>query len=285
MRRPSFQFYPADWLGNTNLRRCSHAEKGLWIDILCLMHDSEDYGVLRWPLKDIASAISCKERDLQALIAKGVLKGGDRQIREPFIYVPRSGRRDGPPVILIAAQDGPLWYSSRMVRDEYVRKQRGQASRFGDESSGAPMGASMDSPKPPFGDGSSSSSSSSSSKREADEPPTPSRTAKATTFTAWLKTLRESGEKAITDHRPTWDYAQRVGLPDDFVELAWVQFRRRYSEDPTYTAKRYRDWRQVFRNALEGNWFRLWSAADDGYRLTTVGLQAQREIEALEVAA
>lgn len=120
---------------------------------------------------------------------------------------------------------------------------------------------------------------------EADEPPTPSRPAKAIAFTAWLQTLRESGEKAITDHRPTWDYAQRVGLPDDFVELAWVQFRRRYSEDPTYTAKRYRDWRQVFRNALEGNWFRLWSAADDGYRLTTVGLQAQREIEALEVAA
>lgn len=120
---------------------------------------------------------------------------------------------------------------------------------------------------------------------EADEPPTPSQPAKAITFTAWLQTLRESGEKAITDHRPTWDYAQRVGLPDDFVELAWVQFRRRYSEDPTYTAKRYRDWRQVFRNALGGNWFRLWSAADDGYRLTTVGLQAQREIEALEVAA
>ena len=33
MRRPSFQFYPADWLGNTNLRRCSHSEKGAWIDV------------------------------------------------------------------------------------------------------------------------------------------------------------------------------------------------------------------------------------------------------------
>ena len=38
MKRPSFQFYPEDWLANANLRRCTHEEKGIWIDVMCLLH-------------------------------------------------------------------------------------------------------------------------------------------------------------------------------------------------------------------------------------------------------
>lgn len=165
MRRPSFQFYPADWLGNTNLRRCTHAEKGAWLDVMCLMHDAEEYGVLRWPLNDIAAAVHCGLEVLQSLVAKAVLKGDDKVIDQPYIYVPRSGRKDGEPVTLIARQPGPLWYSSRMVRDEYVRQHRGDSSRFGAAEAAhddSPITAPTAAPKPPFSDGSSSSSSSSS---------------------------------------------------------------------------------------------------------------------------
>lgn len=179
MRRPSFQFYPADWLGNANLRRCSHTEKGIWLDVLCLMHDAPEYGVLRWPLADIARAVGCQVGDLEKLITKNVLKGSDGFLEAGFVYVPRSGRKNGAPVELIAPQPGPVWYSSRMVRDEYVRQHRGEGSRFGDAEDtpkgdtpkSAPMtppkppiGEGTYSPKPPFGDGSSSSSSSSISK-------------------------------------------------------------------------------------------------------------------------
>lgn len=171
MKRPSFQFYPADWLGNTNLRRCTHAERGIWIAVMCLMHDSDEYGVLRWPLRDIASAVNCKPSDLVALAGKGVLKGDDMRIAEAYVYVPRSGRRDGPPVVLIEAQDGPLWFCSRMVRDEHVRGVRGEGTRFGDAdgaTSKAPrMGSPKRAPMPPFGDGPTSSSTS------TREPPLP----------------------------------------------------------------------------------------------------------------
>jgi hypothetical protein len=167
MRRPSFQFYPGDWVANPNLRRCSHAEKGAWVDILCLLHDQAEYGVLRWPLKEIAQAVGCTLSTLQGLVAKGVLKGDDKDSSSAFIYTPRSGRKDGQPVTLLPAQSGPVWYSSRMVRDEYVRTVRGEGSRFsgGDEapSKQALKTASKLAPKPPFGDGSSSSPSSSSS--------------------------------------------------------------------------------------------------------------------------
>lgn len=170
MRRPSFQFYPADWLGNTNLRRCTHAEKGVWVDVMCLMHDSGEYGLLRWPLADVAQAVCCQVECLQSLIAKGVMKGADNgQECEAFIYIPRSGRRDGDPVTLIPGQPGPLWYSSRMVRDEYVRQHRGEASRFQGkdaEQGEAPEATPKAAPMPPFGDGSSSASASASSKKK-----------------------------------------------------------------------------------------------------------------------
>ncbi|WP_209021063.1 hypothetical protein [Allopusillimonas ginsengisoli] len=165
MKRPSFQFYPSDWTGNSNLRRCTHAEKGVWLEILCLMHDQEQYGVLRWTLKEMAQAVGCTVNLLKGLVTKGVLKGDDKHLSEAYIYTPRSGRRDGEPITLVDTQAGPIWYSSRMVKDEYVRTIRGESSRFGEgndaASKKAPKDAPKPSPKPPLGDGSSSSSSSS----------------------------------------------------------------------------------------------------------------------------
>ena len=75
---------------------------------------------------------------------------------------------------------------------------------------------------------------------------------------------------------PVFAYATRVGIPRDFLALAWRQFRHRYTEQ--HPGKRYRDWRRVFRNAVEGNWLKLWwlDPASQQYGLTTVGLQAQR---------
>jgi len=164
LKRPSFQFYPGDWTSTSNLRRCSHAEKGIWIDVMCLLHDQEEYGVVRWPLKEIAQAVNCSVAALKGLVVKGILKGGDAgHSVEAFIYVPRSGRKDGDPVTLVPLQNGPIWYSSRMVKDEYVRTIRGESSRFGATDGDAPKQPSKGAPKPPLGGGSSSSSSSSPS--------------------------------------------------------------------------------------------------------------------------
>ena len=160
MKRPSFQFYPGDWRQNANLRRCSPAARGVWVDIMCLMHDSDEYGLLRWPLKEIAQAAAASMSHVRELVDKGVLKGCEKGACEPFIYTPRSGRKEGKPVTLVGTQAGPIWYSSRMVRDEYVRTIRGEASRFSDAMGTAP--------KPPFGDGSTASSSSSASQNTED---------------------------------------------------------------------------------------------------------------------
>lgn len=167
MKRPSFQFYPADWRKDANLRRCSPAARGVWMDVLCLLHDSDEYGIVRWPLKDVASAAGASISHLRELADKRVLKGTDKGNCGALIYTPRHGRREGPSVTLIAEQEGPIWYSARFVRDEYVRTIRGESTRFGDADGDAPKDPPNTppnhSPKPPFGDGSSSSSSSSPS--------------------------------------------------------------------------------------------------------------------------
>jgi hypothetical protein len=33
---PAFQFYPGDWSSNPNLKRCTFAERGIWLEVMCL---------------------------------------------------------------------------------------------------------------------------------------------------------------------------------------------------------------------------------------------------------
>ena len=47
MKRPSFQFYPSDWLRDTALRSCSTGARGLWMDMICFMHEGNPYGHLK----------------------------------------------------------------------------------------------------------------------------------------------------------------------------------------------------------------------------------------------
>jgi hypothetical protein len=132
-----------DWGANTNLRRCTFAERGVLVEFMCLAHGSLEYGALRWSLKEIAQAIGCPVSLLRALRDKNVLKGADAGQRcKPSIFTPTHAGKRGEPVTLIPEQDGPIWYSSRMVRDEYLRQVRGRGTRFADG----------DTPKQDFGE-------------------------------------------------------------------------------------------------------------------------------------
>jgi len=98
-----------------------------------------------------------------------------------------------------------------------------------------------------------------------------------TSLPDWLAQVAAAGEKAIPDDDPVRSYVAQAGIPGDFLVLAWVEFKARYSEPD---AKRYRDWRQVFRNAVRGNWLKLWFVNQDGhYQLTTAGQQARNILE------
>lgn len=164
MKRPAFQFYPADWRNNAKLRRCSEAARGVWMDILCVLHDSDEYGVCRWPLVDLARASGAPIKLVRELVSKDVLKGADAGA-PPYVYTPRHAGKDGEPVTLVTADAGACWYCSRFVRDEWVRQRRGSATQFTPDNQ-PPKGAPKHPPKGGIGerqgDGSTSSSSSTS---------------------------------------------------------------------------------------------------------------------------
>ena len=93
------------------------------------------------------------------------------------------------------------------------------------------------------------------------------------TFDQWVERCKANGEPRIPKDDAVHEFARKAGLPPEYVRLAWIAFRRTWSGRD----KRYLDWRQHFRNAVERNWGKLWYATDDGgYALTTAGKQLER---------
>ena len=109
---PSFQFYPGDWIKDPGLRRCSHAAKGVWIDMLCLMFECEERGVLMtngraWSKDEIARAV-----------------GGDQGVTLACIQELLDSR-------VARIRSNSAVYSHRMVLDEQIRSARAAAGYVG----------------------------------------------------------------------------------------------------------------------------------------------------------
>jgi hypothetical protein len=43
---PWMKFYPSDWRSDPALRSCTIAARGLWIEMMAIMHEAEPYGSL-----------------------------------------------------------------------------------------------------------------------------------------------------------------------------------------------------------------------------------------------
>lgn len=133
MKAPATQLYWKEWAGDLALARCSLAAQGAWMRILAVLHQSDEYGVLRWPLAEIASTANIPLRYARELATKNVLKGSDA-LEQDFIHIPRHAGRNGDPVVLVKADGGSCWFSARFVRDAWARDRRGIGSRFTPEN-------------------------------------------------------------------------------------------------------------------------------------------------------
>lgn len=118
-----------DWLTSLELRMCSAQERGVWLDVLCLMQQASETGILRWPLSQIAQAAGCEVETLQSLARKGVLKGQDDRVGQvhgrsdlPFVFRPMHARKRGEEVELIAAGEGSIWFCDWLVTASHKRR-------------------------------------------------------------------------------------------------------------------------------------------------------------------
>lgn len=111
--RPSYQFYPDDWLGDQALKLCSLTSRGLWQDMNCIMFNSPKRGYLlkpngsKYEAKDLARVTGASEQEVSTCLAE--LTSNE---------------------VCSTTSDGVI-YCRRMVRDQAVRDARAEAGRKG----------------------------------------------------------------------------------------------------------------------------------------------------------
>ncbi len=221
MKRPAFQFYPADWRKDSALQSCSVAARGLWIEMLCIMNECKPYGHLAINGKAMSVAQLARLIGETEKVVKGLLN----ELESAGVFS--------------RTEQGGI-YSRRMVNDEWLRNIRAEGGKGGKEfgklgaehgcKGGRPnkvKGGYETKPKTPHADekypspSSSSSSSPSSSKPKGDKSPsTPGeRDAPAVTLPDWL---------ALADWEAFVEHRKRLKAPmsDDAQVRAIAQLSR-----------------------------------------------------------
>lgn len=99
MNDPWFKFYASDWRGDAGLRQCSYAARGLWIDLLSIMHEANPYGFL---------LVNGKQQDARRIAA--MLGGTERQVSALLAELEAAG-------VFSRDEDGTI-FSRRMLKDK-----------------------------------------------------------------------------------------------------------------------------------------------------------------------
>lgn len=116
---------------------------------------------------------------------------------------------------------------------------------------------------------------------ESEQPPAakPKRERKERqSLKTFLERCKAAGETAVSGYKPLLEYVDTVGLPQEFVQLAWDVFKAEHLPNGTNERRLQSDWRRHFLNYVTKGYYRLWyaDAANNSYVLTTQGVQAQR---------
>lgn len=114
MKRPSIQWYPADWRKDAAVQSCSIAARGLWAELLWIMHECEPYGYLvingrPMATDQLARLVGVSPKECAKLLAE--LEGNG----------------------VLSRDDEGAVYSRRMVRDEAIRDARAAGGKAGSE--------------------------------------------------------------------------------------------------------------------------------------------------------
>jgi len=98
-----------------------------------------------------------------------------------------------------------------------------------------------------------------------------------TALKTFLAACRANGVKPVTTYAPLMEYVEGVGLPADFLELAWDVFCHEHLDGGTNAATLQADWQRHFTNYVSKGYYRLWVCKPDGsFELTSVGQQAKQ---------
>lgn len=231
------------------------AEKALeaWVEKLAYSLSGSAGNAKRWGVS--IETDSTRDRALAAISMLRALAPQSKALKKKAVAVIESGSR---------TDSGGDDKSSGGDDDN---ESGGDPARIARDSKGTVKG-SINTPKPPDGG-----------------LPAPKGRSPRIALQTFLDECKAKNERPIRDYAPVWKHAEEAGLPHDFVALAWIEFSRRFGRGGIKEAGRQRNWRQAFRNYVEGNYLKLWAIDANGtYFLTTQGKQAQKIYEAREAA-
>lgn len=112
MKMPAFQFYPADWRKDPGVQALSRHDQSVWFDMLCIMHESNERGVLLLAGRPMPEAAMCRMLGLDAATFA-------ESLANLLSYGVVSRREDG------------ALYNRRMVRDEAKRQEQAEYGKKG----------------------------------------------------------------------------------------------------------------------------------------------------------
>lgn len=110
---PSFQFYPGDWRKDAGVQALDYHDRGVWHEILCLMHECEERGKL------VLNGQPMPEDALSRLL------GLDKQILSKTVSTLLTYG------VASLESDTGILICRRMVRDEHIRQIRSKAGKMG----------------------------------------------------------------------------------------------------------------------------------------------------------
>lgn len=113
MKLPAFQFYPGDWRKDPAVQSLDYTERGIWIELLCLMHESNTPG---------------------KLMIGGVPYPEDRLARTLGLIPEVMGKVISTLITLGVAQrctETGAVMSARMVRDREIHQKRAEVGKLG----------------------------------------------------------------------------------------------------------------------------------------------------------
>lgn len=110
---PAFQFYPSDWRKDPAVQSLSYHDRGVWFEILCLMHESEQRGKLLLNGRKMPDDALAR---LLGLERQAVLKTLHRLLDAG---------------VASRCPDSGALMNRRMVKDEELRKIRRKCGKMG----------------------------------------------------------------------------------------------------------------------------------------------------------
>lgn len=110
MSQPWLKFYPRDWRGDQALRMVSLSARGLWIEMLCIMHEATPYGHL------VIGAKPVEDAALARFVGSSV-----EEVHELLVELSAAG-------VFRRARGGVI-FSKRMT-DDFKRSQEGRKAKL-----------------------------------------------------------------------------------------------------------------------------------------------------------